>query len=459
MKASLQLNMSQQLTLTPQLQQAIRLLQLSTLDLQQEIQQALEANPLLEATQDEQPDSDTEVKTVEIDDDYQWANLYESAFHNFSEDKQSFDNLYTATTDLHQHLTWQLNLSTLSLNDRIIGTSIIDACHEDGLLTLSLEDIFQSLKQDLPELEFDEVVAVKHFLQNLDPIGCCSSDLIDCLLAQLNHYPVEESLKALTKSIINESLTQLGQHNYRQIKKDHSINDEQLNHVLDLIHQLHPKPGETIQQEVTEYIIPDVIVRKVGQEWQVALNNQSLPKLSINNQYTQLLKQSQNQSDSSYLKTNLQEAKWFLKSIQSRQETLLNVARCIIEKQKGFLEHGEVAMKPLVLNDVSTELGLHESTVSRVTTQKYIHTPRGLYELKYFFSSQVQTDSGGGCSSTAIRALIKQLIQDENGKKPLSDSKIANLIAQQGIHVARRTVAKYREAMGIPPSSARKKLS
>ncbi|WP_367606391.1 RNA polymerase factor sigma-54 [Legionella sp. W05-934-2] len=459
MKASLQLNISQQLTLTPQLQQAIRLLQLSTIDLQQEIQQILETNPLLEATQEEPTNEEPEVKTVEIDDDYQWANLFESAFHNFSEDKQSFENLYSTTTDLHQHLTWQLTLSTLSIVDKVIGAAIIDACHEDGFLTLPIEDIFHSLKQELSELEFDEVIAVKHFLQNLDPIGCCSSDLADCLLVQLNHYPVEEPLKALTKSILSESLTLLGQHNYKQIKKDYRISDDQLNKVLDIIHRLHPKPGEMIQQEFTEYVIPDVIVRKDNGEWQVALNNQSLPKLSINNQYAQLLKQSPNQADSTYLKSNLQEAKWFLKSIQSRQETLLNVARCIMEKQKDFLEHGEVAMKPLVLNDISTELGLHESTVSRVTTQKFIHTPRGLYELKYFFSSQVQTDSGGGCSSTAIRAVIKQLIQEENGKKPLSDSKIANLIAQQGIHVARRTVAKYREAMGIPPSSARKKLS
>lgn len=459
MKASLQLNMSQQLTLTPQLQQAIRLLQLSTIDLQQEIQLALETNPLLEATQDDNVNDETEVKTVEIDDDYQWSNLYESAFHNFSEDKQSFENLYTATTDLHQHLTWQLNLSALSNLDKAIGAAIIDACSEDGLLTLTVDDIYQSLKKEFSELEFDEVIAVQHFLQNLDPIGCCSSNLTDCLLAQLNHSQIDDSLKQLTKTIISKNLTQLGQHNYRQIKKDHGINDSHLNQVIDVIHQLHPKPGQTIQQEVTEYVIPDVIVRKVAGEWQVALNNQSLPKLSINNQYAQLLRQSQNQSDSSYLKNNLQEAKWFLKSIQSRQETLLNVARCIMEKQKSFLEHGEVSMKPLILNDISTELGLHESTVSRVTTQKYIHTPRGLYELKYFFSSQVQTDSGGGCSSTAIRALIKQLIQEENGKKPLSDSKIADLIAQQGIQVARRTVAKYREAMGVPPSSARKKLS
>lgn len=459
MKASLQLNMSQQLTLTPQLQQAIRLLQLSTLDLQLEIQNVLETNPLLEANQEEPATEETEVKAVEIDDDYQWSTLYDRVFHNFSEDKQNFENLYTTTTDLHQHLSWQLNLSALSPNDKIMGAAIIDACHEDGLLTLSLEEIHQGLKQDLPELELDEVVAVQHFLQNLDPIGCCSQDLTECLVAQLNQFPMDDSLRTLSKSIITENLVLLGQHNYRQIKKVYDIHDEQLNQVLDIIHQLYPKPGETIQQEVTEYVTPDVIVRKNDGEWQVALNSQSLPKLSINNQYAKLLKQSPNQSDSNYLKSNLQEAKWFLKSIQSRQDTLLNVASCIMDKQKAFLEHGEVAMKPLVLNDISSELGLHESTVSRVTTHKYIHTPRGLYELKYFFSSQVQTDSGSGCSSTAIRALIKNLIQEENGKKPLSDSKIAALIAQQGIHIARRTVAKYREAMGVPPSSARKKLT
>ncbi len=459
MKASLQLNMSQQLTLTPQLQQAIRLLQLSTVDLQQEIEQAVETNPLLEASQEEQNRDDNEIRAVEIDDDYQWSTLYDRAFHNYSEDKRSFENLYTATTDLHQHLIWQLNLSALSPKDKVIGAAIIDACHEDGLLTLSLDEIYQGLKQDLPELEYDEVVAVQHFLQNLDPIGCCSQDLAECLIAQLRQLSIDNSLRLLTISILKTSLTHLGQHNYRQIKKDHNINDQQLSQVLGIIHQLYPKPGETIQQQVTEYITPDVTVRKIDGEWQVALNNQSLPKLSINNQYTQLLKHSQNQSDSKYLKANLQEAKWFLKSIQSRQETLLNVARCIMEKQKSFLNYGEPAMKPLVLNDISTELGLHESTVSRVTTQKYIYTPRGLFELKYFFSSQVQTDSGAGCSSTAIRAIIKNLIKEEIGNKPLSDSQIAELITQQGIHVARRTVAKYRGLMGIPPSSARKKLT
>jgi RNA polymerase sigma-54 factor len=280
--------------------------------------------------------------------------------------------------------------------------------------------------------------------------------LAETLLVQLEQLPLETNHLTLAKKIIVEDIDLLGQHNYRQLMKNHQINEKTVDEILQIIQRLNPKPGNVIHQDITEYIIPDITVKKVDNKWKVYLNQNVLPHLSINNQYAALIQRADNSIDNQFLKNNLQEARWFLKSIQSRQETLLKVATCIVEYQQGFLEFGEEAMKPLILNDVATALDMHESTISRVTTQKFMHTPRGVFELKYFFSSHVNTDTGGECSSTAIRAVIKKLILAENRKKPLSDSKIAELIAEQGIKVARRTVAKYREALGIAPSNERK---
>lgn len=461
MKPSLQLSIGQQLTLTPQLQQAIRLLQLSTVDLQQEIQMVVESNPMLEATPNEEKTEPQEASRQNQDEfaDFQWSQLYNSNKRsNFEENDYNFDNLHCTTTNLRDHLHWQLDLSPMSDIDRVIATTIIDAVNDDGFLTIPLTDLLTSLASDEHPIEMEEIQAVRHRLQLFDPVGCAALNLAETLLIQLEQLQIDKEKYVIAKKILQEDIELLGQHNYRQLMKKHQINEKAIDEVLQIIHRLNPKPGNVIHQDITEYIIPDLIVKKVNGTWRVNLNHTVLPQLSINNQYAALIQRADNSADNQYLKNNLQEARWFLKSIQSRQETLLKVATCIVEYQQGFLDYGDEAMKPLILNDVALALDMHESTISRVTTQKFMHTPRGVFELKYFFSSHVATDTGGECSSTAIRAIIKKLIAAENRKKPLSDSKIAELIGEQGIHVARRTVAKYREAMGIAPSNERKEI-
>lgn len=461
MKPSLQLNISQQLTLTPQLQQAIRLLQLSTLDLQQEIQQAVESNPMLESTPNEEkvePRPETKENRDE-NADFQWSQLYSSPKKtNFDDIDFNYENLHCTTTNLQDHLRWQLDLTPMSDIDRVIATALIDAIDDDGFLTVGLVELYTSLNSEEHPLDFDEIEAVRHRLQHFDPVGCACINLAETLLIQLEQLPSNHDVE-LAKRIIRADIELLGQHNYRQLMKNHQINESHLDKALQIIQRLNPKPGTLIQEAVTEYIIPDITVKKIDNIWQASLNPNTLPRLSINTQYASLIQRADNSVDNQFLKNNLQEARWFLKSIQSRQETLLKVANCIVEYQQDFLEYGDEAMKPLILNNVALALDMHESTISRVTTQKFMHTPRGVFELKYFFSSHVATANGGECSSTAIRAVIKKLIAAENRKKPLSDSKIAQLIGEQGIQVARRTVAKYREAMSIAPSNERKTIS
>ncbi|HHF7345267.1 TPA: RNA polymerase factor sigma-54 [Legionella feeleii] len=463
MKPSLQLSISQQLTLTPQLQQAIRLLQLSTLDLQQEIQQIVESNPMLEATPNEEKEEshlENEKQSQEEFSDFQWSQLYTSQNKrtNFDDIDFNYENLYCTTTNLQDHLRWQLDLTPMSDIDRVIATAIIDAIDDDGFLTQTMLELHTSLDSEAHPLDIEEIEAVRHRVQHFDPVGCASNTLAEALLVQLEQLPDPNGDLDLAKRIVRDDIELLGHHNYRQLMKNYQVNEANLDKVLQIIQRLNPKPGSLIHQGATEYIIPDIIVKKVDGEWQVSLNQNTLPRLSINNHYASLIQRADNSADNQFLKNNLQEARWFLKSIQSRQETLLKVAQCIVEYQQEFLEHGDEAMKPLILNDVALALDMHESTISRVTTQKFMHTPRGVFELKYFFSSHVTTSSGGECSSTAIRAVIKKLIAAENRKKPLSDSKIAQLIGEQGIQVARRTVAKYREAMGIAPSNERKTI-
>ncbi len=460
MKQSLQLNIGQHLALTPQLQQAIRLLQLSTVDLQQEIQSIVESNPMLEATpveEKEEPQTNRSHQDADEFNDFQWSQLYQNNKNtHFNEGDYNFDNLHCTTMNLLDHLRWQLELSPMSDIDRVIATTIIDAINEDGFLTIPPLELHASLNSENLSIDFEEVEAVRHKIQLFDPVGCACTNLSETLLIQLNQLELESDRLILLKKIISEDMELLGQHNYKQLMKNHQINEQIIEELLQIIQKLHPKPGNIINQDITEYIIPDITVKKINNEWKALLNQGIIPHLSINNQYAALIQRADNSIDNQFLKNNLQEARWFLKSIQSRQETLLKVANCIVDYQKGFFEFGEEAMKPLVLNDIALALDMHESTISRVTTQKFMHTPRGVFELKYFFSSHVNTDSGGECSSTAIRAVIKKLILAENRKKPLSDSKIADLIAQQGIKVARRTIAKYREAMGIAPSNERK---
>jgi len=488
MKTSLQLKMGQQLTMTPQLQQAIRLLQLSTLDLQQEIQQILESNPMLELEEEHEQDlaekssSDTDSApedqhqdNPELDEqwskqelpedlpvDSEWEDTYQSSAGVSSNNTNQhdgdfdFDGRHATTEDLQDHLHWQLNLTPMSELDRSIAMMFIDGVDDDGYLHTSVEDVLESLANT--EVDADEVLAVLHRLQQFDPAGVFAYDLRECLLIQLKQLPEDTPWLAETKEIISHHIEMLGSKDYANLMRRTRLKESELQEVLRLIKELNPKPGCSISQEHAEYVIPDVIVRNIRDEWRVELNPDISPKLRVNEEYVALIKRNDNSTENTFLRDNLQEARWFIKSLQSRNETLFKVATKIVEYQLDFFEKGDEAMKPLVLSDIASAVDMHESTISRVTTQKYMHTPRGIFELKYFFSSHVNTDEGGECSSTAIRAMIKKLIAEENTRKPLSDNKIATMLADKGIQVARRTIAKYREAMSIPPSNERKQL-
>ena len=501
MKASLQLKIGQSLTMTPQLQQAIRLLQLSSMELETEIQEALDSNMMLELDDDHAGNSenadesvtetasaadtletsdapDTEYETAPVEQetgleqdnipsdlpvDSAWEDIYDG---NTSYSKpvsgseyNGFDNEDVEYKSLRDHLLWQLNLSQTSDSDRAIATAIIDALDDDGYLTCDLEDVLATLsvEQD-EETGLEEVEAVLRMVQSMEPAGVAARDLQECLNLQLDHYDPATRWLAQARELINKHLDLLGGHDYNRLLRQMKVSREELQEIVLFIQTLNPRPGNTVQESRIEYIVPDVFVKKEKGAWKVELNAETMPRLRINSGYANMIKRADNSEDNNSLKSHLQEARWFIKSLQSRSETLLRVATAIVERQRAFLEYGEEAMKPLVLHDIAESLGLHESTISRVTTRKYMHTPRGIFELKYFFSSHVSTDLGGTCSSTAIRALIKKLVVAEKPEKPLSDSKIAALLADQGINVARRTVAKYREAMNIPPSNERKRL-
>ncbi len=482
--------------MTPQLQQAIKLLQLSTLDLQQEIQSALDSNPMLEIGDDSEDGpvdpSTTEINTpanshdlqressatastdneelgsdgewqndipAELPVDTVWEDVYQSSGSGSSGDDSDFDmDARNGTADsLQDHLHWQLNLTRMSDNDRMIATAIIDAIDPNGRLTLSPEELLEGLPEDA-EIELDEIIAVLHRIQQFDPAGVAGRDLRECLLIQLQQLSPTTPWLREAKLVVDKHIQLLGNRDYMQLMRRSRLKENELREALRLIQTLNPTPGTSIAGSAAEYVVPDVFVRKLRGRWSVELNPEIAPKIRINADYAALVRRADSGSDKTYLRDNLQEARWFLKSLQSRNETLLKVSSKIVEHQRGFFEYGEEAMKPLVLHDIAEAVGMHESTISRVTTQKYMHTPRGIFELKYFFSSHVATDSGGECSSTAIRALIKKLIAAENTRKPLSDSRITELLAEQGIVVARRTIAKYRESMSIPPSNERKQL-
>ena len=352
---------------------------------------------------------------------------------------------------------WQLQLTRLSDTDRLIAMALIDATDENGRLLLELEDIQQSLAEEL-DIDLDEVVAVLHRLQQFEPAGVCTRDLQECLLVQLQQLPADTPWLEQARIILSRHINQLGSGDFSQILRRTRLKEPQLKEVLALIQTLDPNPGRNAVPEAIEYVVPDVFVSKKNGRWLVELNPDIAPKLRINSHYASLIKRADSSADNTFLRDNLQEARWFLKSLHSRNETLMKVATKIVERQRNFLEYGPEAMKPLVLHDIAELVEMHESTISRVTTQKYMHTPRGIFELKYFFSSHVATTSGGECSSTAIRALIKKLVAAENPRKPLSDNKITLLLEEQGIKVARRTIAKYRDTLFIPPSNERKRL-
>jgi RNA polymerase sigma-54 factor len=492
--------MGQQLTMTPQLQQAIRLLQLSTLDLQQEIQEALDSNPMLEREEDgddfESSDpmaesADKKVETTqsatdadsryeepihtvenleegdwgeripsELPVDTAWEDIYQtsaSSLPSNDDDEWDFTTRTSVGESLHSHLLWQLNLAPMSDADRLIAVTLIDCINPQGYLEETLEEVLESLDPELG-IELDEIEVVLHRIQQFEPAGIGARDLRECLLLQLRQLPTATPWLNEAVRLVGDYLDILASRDYNLLIRKMKIREDELRQVVDLIQTLNPRPGSQIESSEPEYVVPDVIVRKHNDRWLVELNQDAMPRLRVNAQYAGYVKRADSSADNTFMRNQLQEARWFIKSLLSRNETLMKVATQIVEHQRGFLEHGDEAMKPLVLHDIAEAVGMHESTISRVTTQKFMHTPRGIYELKYFFSSHVSTAEGGECSSTAIRAIIKKLVAAENQKKPLSDSKIAGLLEAQGIQVARRTVAKYRESLGIAPSSERKRL-
>ncbi|EFF4860570.1 RNA polymerase factor sigma-54 [Escherichia coli] len=476
MKQGLQLRLSQQLAMTPQLQQAIRLLQLSTLELQQELQQALESNPLLE-----QIDTHEEIDTRETQDsetldtadaleqkempeelplDASWDTIYTAGTPSGTSGDYIDDELPIyqgeTTQTLQDYLMWQVELTPFSDTDRAIATSIVDAVDDTGYLTVPLEDILESMGNE--EIDIDEVEAVLKRIQRFDPVGVAAKDLRDCLLIQLSQFDKTTPWLEEARLIISDHLDLLANHDFRTLMRVTRLKEDVLKEAVNLIQSLDPRPGQSIQTGEPEYVIPDVLVRKHNGHWTVELNSDSIPRLQINQHYASMCNNARNDGDSQFIRSNLQDAKWLIKSLESRNDTLLRVSRCIVEQQQAFFEQGEEYMKPMVLADIAQAVEMHESTISRVTTQKYLHSPRGIFELKYFFSSHVNTEGGGEASSTAIRALVKKLIAAENPAKPLSDSKLTSLLSEQGIMVARRTVAKYRESLSIPPSNQRKQL-
>jgi RNA polymerase sigma-54 factor len=495
MKQSLQLRIGQSLTMTPQLQQAIKLLQLSSLELQSEIQQALDENPLLEqdddlgelnlvdretfknGENDNESEDHTEIKTSadtiadsrakqtlpdELDVDTHWDEIYDTmpttsqASHD--DNRDMFENQAKEEDALKEHLLWQLNGMRLSETDYEVGLAIIDSTDDTGYLTQSLEDIYIGLKAQLAEIEFDEVEAVLKLVQHFDPIGVSARTPAECMSIQLQQY--SKDTPHLTKALVlvDKYLEQLASNDVALLKRRLQATDVELAAIIKLIQTTNPHPGHLISENHAQYIVPDVYVRKHQGQWSVSINRENSPRLRVNNQYAGLIKRADNSEQNTYLKDHLQEARWFIKSLQSRNVTLLRVGQAIVERQHAFLDYGDEAMQPMVLRDIAELLEMHESTISRVTTNKFMHTPRGILEFKFFFSSHVNTADGGECSATAIRAIIKKLVAAEPQEKPLSDSKIALLLGDQGINVARRTIAKYREALHIPPSNERKRL-
>jgi RNA polymerase sigma-54 factor len=402
----------------------------------------------------------------ELPVDSEWEDIYDIATASISNASSSSDdnasdyleNQSLEGDTLAEHLLWQLRATHASDTDFAIAIAIIDAINDDGYLTESIEDIHAGLVDEL-EIELDEVEAVLHLVQHFDPIGVGARDLRECLLLQLEQFDPDTKGLRDVRMLIRDHLEQLGNRDYARLMKTTRLSEAELKELIDVIQTLNPKPGALISPNRAEYIIPDIFVRKVNGEWRVDLNPEAAPKLRINPLYAGYVKKSGRDKDSSYLRNSMQEARWFLKSLQSRSDTLLRVGRAIVQRQRLFLEYGDEGMKPMVLRDIAEELDMHESTISRVTTQKYMHTPRGVFEFKFFFSSHVSTADGGECSATAIRAMVKKLIENENPKKPMSDNKISAFLVKEGINVARRTVAKYREAMSIPPSNERKRLS
>lgn len=528
LKQGLNTKLSQSLSMTPQMQQAIRLLQLSNVELTQEIQEALDSNPLLldghsniqeapindgmmdsanmsvndyaashthnlnnqETSSTETSDSDNSNANetnnsvsdssetganinsdipnhLEMDAD--WSDVFDtSQDHDYRHHSHSDESTTTilektshANESLHDHLTWQIHLSQLSEQDKLIAGTLINAINAQGFLQDSTENLQQQLAQHYPDLmiEHDEVMSVLNYIQRLDPVGIGTRSLSECLAIQLQvHHPHDPLIRRASKLMIEQpNLLEPKQHT--AFKQALNLSSKRFEQFLQQLKTLNPRPANAFIQETIEYIEPDVYVKKVNGEWKVSLNANMTHSLSINDHYADLLTEKGKKSDLKYLKEHLKQANWFIHSLENRNQTILKVSQAIIEQQTAFLQYGAQAMKPMILKDIAERLEMHESSISRATNRKYIHTPKGIFELKYFFSSQVSTDTGSHCSSTAIQSMIKSMIEQENAKKPLSDHKLTTLLQNQGIKVARRTVAKYREALNIPASHERKVIA
>ncbi len=484
MKPTLQLRISQQLTLTPQLQQAIRLLQLSTQDMHQEVARLLEENPMLEAAEESaagafSPDVSSlparntaaadEPQTTQTDDrgtdDYgpdtfgnepaDW-NTGGGTMRSTDDEDEAYPEQAAEQASLRAHLHNQLTTSSIDDNDRKVVGLLIDALDENGYLAQDLEELAGLLPGEL-EITLDDLETALVQLQHLDQPGLGARNLGECLALQLKALPEDTPQRDLAIRLVGHHLDLVAAHDFSKIKKLLRCSDDELRTAQHLITGLNPKPGAEFGQSVADYVVPDVIVEKHKNRWRARLNAEAMPKLRVNQIYANILQQ-RSDKNSSQLATQLQEAKWLIKNLEQRFDTILRVAQAIVERQTNFFEHGEIGMRPLVLREIAAELALHESTISRSTTQKFMRTPRGIYEFKHFFGSGLATESGGTCSSTAIRELIKQLVSAEDVHKPLTDSRMAEILAQQGIVVARRTIAKYREALRILPVNLRKSL-
>jgi RNA polymerase sigma-54 factor len=490
MKQTLQLRVSQHLALTPQLQQSIRLLQLSTLELHQELEQILSDNPLLERLDDPldhsvrlladgsvssapstSPSSDapapegapagdgdtsfegTEGSESSGDSDWSFDDVARTS--KAPEDDDARPQMEAHEITLREHLLEQMRVTVTNQRDRALVELVVDALDDNGYLTESLEEIHARLPEEL-EVEAEELSMALKLLQSFDPPGVGARDAAECLALQIRRMPrIPLVTRRTALAIVEKHLPLFAQRDFNKLKKALDCDDEDLREAQAVIRQCNPHPGAAFASDASDYVVPDVIVKRTRNGWQVVLNHDVMPRLRVNALYANILKQSKGEGSMS---SQLQEAKWLIKNMRQRFDTILRVAQAIVDRQRNFFSHGAVAMRPLVLREIADTLGLHESTISRVTTQKYMLTPHGMFELKYFFGSHVATDAGGEASSTAIRALIKQLIGAEDPKIPFSDSRIAEMLAEQGMVVARRTVAKYREALKIPPVNLRKAL-
>jgi RNA polymerase sigma-54 factor len=460
-KLSLQLKLGHHLTMTPQLQQAIRLLQMPLLELNTQLQEALETNVLLEQDEQDEPATETPTREEELvvageeTERGDWEDIYDSGRsrdHWSGGDQPQIDLPDTSGETLQEHLLWQLQMDDFSPREAAIGEAIVDCINDDGYLIESLDSILNTLSREA-SFSIAEIEATLMRVQQLDPSGIGGRNPGECISIQLQQLDPQEAARDHAIHIAEHDLDLLAERDLGGLRRRLGISEEELDAAIALIRSCHPKPGSTIQRNTAQYVIPDVYVRKQDGRWVVEVNRSVAPKLKVNQAYANLLR---GNGAHTTLRTQLQEARWLVRSLEIRHDTLLKVAMSIVERQIDFLEHGEELMKPMILKDIAKMLQMHESTISRVTTNKFMHTPRGVFEFRYFFSSQLRTEDGDSQSSTAIRARIKRLIGQENPVKPLSDSKIANLLQEEGTKVARRTVAKYREAMKIVPSSERR---